>query len=334
MPENFWGHVDTLTFRTAVVFEPLINLLDLYRQFDKEHQTNERHLYQELHALLSIAAYLQVCIALSPTPFHLLSATPGARMDYPIETQADMSLYRESKEVNEQLDAQWDQVAEQVAKNQAVAQSELDRLDYLYPIPRPNSGNYEQEKAKARHERLRGARVKLAVFPMLKRYKPENRGVQPTTSRPQNQGDWDKVEGQRIVEIARCTVIYYQGLIYPRNVLEDGVPLETHLTMWRGWERHPERYSTAVRMLIVLGVLLLAYVVDFLIESFVFGRESANIHIARLVRACVDFVLLPRTILQVVLEENEGSLAVALCKLFCENISQGLCVCTPGTSAY
>ena len=334
VPQDFWGQVDSLTFRTAIIFEPLVNLLDLYRQFDDAHQTNERHFYQELHMLLSLAAYFQICMALSPNPFHVLSATPGARMDYPIEEQADMSLYRESKEVNEQLDAQWDEVAEQVAQNIPVSSAELNRLDNLYPIPRPGP-DFETEKAKARHERLRGARIKLAVFPMLKRYKPENRGFLPAAIKARSSADMDEsVEGQRIVEIARCRIIYYQGLIYPRNLLEDGIPLEAHLTTWRGWERHPVRYSTPAQVLIIGGIALTVALVALLAEWIVFGRESADIHASRLVRACVDFVLLPRIIFLAVLQKNEESLAVAVCRLFCEHITQGMCVCTPGTLAY
>ena len=331
VPRNFFGVVDNLAFRTALIFEPLINLLDLYREFNNVHQTNERHFYQELHTLLTIAGYFQVCMALSPTPFHILSATPGARMDWPIERQAEIVLYRESKEVNEQLDAQWEEIRERLAKGQNVSPADFDRLNNLYPFPTVGSPTYEKEKAMARHQRLRGARVKIAVFPMLKRYRPENRGVRPKSRRPRDPGDWDNVEGQRIVEILRCTVVYYQGLIYPRNILEDGVPLDTHLTMWRGWERNPVRYSITAWTAIYLGISLLALFVVYLAHVLVFGTLSANTLMHRILREIADVIMFPRRLMVLVLKQNEGSLAIATCRLFCESLLSGLCVCTPGT---
>ena len=278
-----------------------------------------------------MAAYFHVCIALSPTPFHILFASPGSCMDWPIERQADIELYRESKEVNEQLNAQWEQVEERLAKRQRVSQADFDRLNALHPFPVLDSPTYEKDKATSKHQRLRGALIKIAVFPMCKRYVPENRGIGPKTRRPVMPGDWDKIEGQRIVEILRCSVIYYQGLIYPRNILEDGVPLETHLTVWRGWERNPVRYSYTVRVAIFLTISLVALFVVFLLHALFFGTPSAKAFIFRFLREIGDFIMLPRRIMKSTLHYNEDSLCLAICRKVCEQWT-GACICTKGST--
>lgn len=326
VPACFWGDIDDVAWRTALIFEPLVNLLDVYRPQSADQQTEARDFYQELHTVLTIAAYFQICTAISPSIFHHLSATPGARMDYPIEQQAEVALYRESKEVNETLDAQWEEAQDNLANKQAVAQTDLDRLNALFPIPLPTSPNYEQEKRTARHHRLRGAKIKLAVFPMVRRYTPENRGVMvaPDTAAPDN---WEMVEGQRISDIFRCTVIYYQGLVYPRDVREDGVQLDTHLTSLTGRVRLPTQFSLVGYMILGFMMFMGGIFMMWLYKVVAYDATEANAFISSNIVPFRSYIEAPRNYVQQEFEANDKSLANIVCKTFCDVICRGLCVC-------
>ncbi|KAK7757058.1 hypothetical protein SLS62_001076 [Diatrype stigma] len=336
VPSNFWGDVDDLAWRSALVFEPLINLLDIYRPLSGEHQTSLSHLHQELHMIMSIAGFLQVCTALSPSVFHHLSATPGARMDYNIEHQAQVALYAESKDANETLEAQWEEAQDRLNAGTRLADDDVARFCQMYPIPlKPGvtvancetattDADYSKKTKEALRHRLRGARVQIAVFPMLKRYTPLNRGVRPqpinadpddndndndnattsttttTTTTNDNQSptkkkkggnvlDWADLEGQRVTDVSRCTVIYYQGLMYPRHPADDGVALDTHLSFLKGYERLPPRLSTAALVVASLAAILAIVFVLWVWRSAVWGRAEADAWAAANGRPIADF---------------------------------------------
>ncbi|RYP26936.1 hypothetical protein DL767_007858 [Monosporascus sp. MG133] len=335
VPSGFWGDVDDLAWRTALIFEPLINLLDIYREQTEEHQTNLSHFYQELHMIISIAAYMQVCMAISPSVFHVLSATPGARMDYPIEQQADVALYRESKSVNERLYSAWEDAANKTQQNLRVPPADFDKLNALYPIPPATAQDHEQERHMARHHLLRGAKIMLAVFPMIKRYRPENRGIKPNPDKPRTDDNWEEVEGQRIADIFRCTVVYYQGLMYPRNILEDGVQLDTHLTAVRGWQRHPVQFSPFAIGVLAILLACAALSVNWLLLAIVHGTGEANAFLRSNCGVVLKYVwVAPRNYALQTFEENDWSTATLICRTFCNAICRGMCVCSSAAAAY
>lgn len=244
---------------------PLINILCSFR--DSPFWTDPFLFYAGVREIVAHAGYYSVTMRRSAGIFHVLSATPGARMDWPIESQASYDLYRATKEEAERRDAAWAK-AEKARMKEAetaggggggLSAKELEDMKKAY--------NLES------YHRLRGAKVKYAVWPMIKRYKAENVGkpvIRPDDRRPHEYDsagnlvrrrnrssgsggpgdpsgaeeaapdDVEQGEGQRIVDIGRCIVIYYQGLIYPpkapaspppggRHVVVDGLPLLAHV---------------------------------------------------------------------------------------------------------
>ncbi|KAI0020766.1 hypothetical protein F4780DRAFT_791379 [Xylariomycetidae sp. FL0641] len=187
IPENFWAGVDELTAQTAVLFAPLVQALNLVRRpwTLPANPFTTRLYWQDLHSLVAFAAYFQVCTAVSPTVFHTLAATPGARMDYTDEQQVCYATYRESKAAHDAALAAWRAAAD--AELAAAATAARARLD-----PEVTSGALTRDQADQRlaaalkprrdahaaeeYRRLRGARVHFAVFPKLARYKAEFAG--------------------------------------------------------------------------------------------------------------------------------------------------------------
>ncbi|KAK8136806.1 hypothetical protein PG984_004746 [Apiospora sp. TS-2023a] len=235
---HFWLKVDHLTNSTMAILLPLTNLLCYFRP--PERWTDTFEMYSQLHSLVAQVGYFAVCMARDLTIFHVLSATPGARMDWGMEAQASYELYRESKDEAERRDHAWTDKRKALLKSarahaKAHAQSVASPADAEQHI-----AELERQFRVDRHHRLRGARVKYAVWPMVTRYRPENEGV----SLPGSNGsgsddgssssgssrslqrqydprvsdtDLEQAEGQRILDIGKCVVIYYQGLMYPRT---------------------------------------------------------------------------------------------------------------------
>ncbi|KAI0126867.1 hypothetical protein BJ170DRAFT_421669 [Xylariales sp. AK1849] len=243
----FWEAVDELTAQTVKIFLPLINILCYYRNAPK--WTDLWILYQNLRQIIAHAGYFAVSMRRTPDIFHVLSATPGARMDYPIESQASYELYRRSKEKAEQRQKRWEekQKLELIKNKRNKTDAEKKEIDLAY--------------RRECHHRLRGARVKYAVWPMIKRYKPENIGKPIRRGRALDEKVIEAGEGQRIVDIGRCVVIYYQGIIYPKEVAYgevqklDGIPLLAHVDMVDTITREMKMRSHRKWRLIV-GVLL------------------------------------------------------------------------------
>ncbi|KAI1638386.1 hypothetical protein F4809DRAFT_600598 [Biscogniauxia mediterranea] len=234
IPGDFWNAVDDLTGQTALIFRPLLDLMRALRGQDGWRR--QAVFWQELHVLIAFAGYLQVCTAISPSVFHFLSATPGSRMDYSMEKQADMPMYRDSKVWHEKRDNRYEKGLKALAKGQHVNVAELQQISGVNELP-----TTKQERNVDRYHRTRGAKIKFAVFPKVTRYRPENVGADyEDDEEPLTTEDMEKLEGQCIVDITRCIVVYYQGLIYPRPGQTDGIPLQTHLnevalkTPWLG----------------------------------------------------------------------------------------------------
>ncbi|KAL7620873.1 hypothetical protein AAE478_009871 [Parahypoxylon ruwenzoriense] len=236
IPQNFWVDADELTAKTMKVFLPLLNV---FKEIWPKAETYTQELFlQELHNIISYAGMIQVCMAISPSIFHFLSATPGARMDYAIEKQSDMQLYRESKEFYEELDEEWQKQIDIAMKE---GKTEIDHPLETIRVPIDAT-----ERRAMEYHRIRGARVKFAVFPKVTRYKPHNKGKGLQYDDPYgrilaNGPDWeeleDEAEGQSIVDISDCRVVYYQGLIYPPSEFEEGEPLDDHI------DRFPRRIN-------------------------------------------------------------------------------------------
>ncbi|KAJ2970072.1 hypothetical protein NUW58_g9809 [Xylaria curta] len=228
VPSDFWDAVDDLAGQTVLVFQPLFMLMCMASNRPAKHYG--AIFWQEVHSLLAFAGYFQVCMAISPSIFHILSATPGSRFQWEEEKHADESLYTASKKFHKSHEDRWRMIAELSSKGEAakvavLSEQENDITNYM-PFP-----SNESEYRIMDHARRRGGKVMYTVFPKLTRYTAENVGaivldIQPATSEEIME---EKSEGMRITMLQRGMVVYYQGLVHSPAELDDGVPLETHL---------------------------------------------------------------------------------------------------------
>ncbi|KAI1454862.1 hypothetical protein F4805DRAFT_301878 [Annulohypoxylon moriforme] len=226
LPRNFWTRVDDLAAKTMKIFLPLLNVLKEVIPRGSASDYKQETFLQELHAIIAHAGVIQICTAISPSVFHFLSATPGARMDYDIEKQSDMQVYRDSKAFYEEQDKHWseyvtDSMAGRAAQNRTGA-----------AIKMPQN---EEERRVMEYNRIRGARVKFAVFPKLTRYQPLNTDKDQATLGPYDgERGWEDYkasnEGQNIINLSDCWVVYKQGLIYPEEGYIESQTLEQHLS--------------------------------------------------------------------------------------------------------
>ncbi|KAI0137761.1 hypothetical protein F4776DRAFT_108409 [Hypoxylon sp. NC0597] len=250
LPHNFWPQVDELAARTVKIFLPLLNVLKEVRG-DTRADYSLAAFTQEVHAIISYAGMIQVCMAISPSIFHLLSATPGARMDYGAEQQADMRPYRASKKYWEAEYEHW----KEYVKAAMEGRSAVNHFGQPIQVPKDKTEFSEMD-----YHRTRGAKVRYAVFPKVTRYMPVNvgKGV------PDEMGEgmrthWEKprndIEGQEVIEISRCIVIYYQGLMYPEKGMIEAVTLKQHMDTLPSPD--PNGLFGLVRMVVVASFSLL-----------------------------------------------------------------------------
>lgn len=222
--------MDDLAGQTVLVFQPLFMLMALGSRRTVGH--DGPLFWQEVHTILAMAGYFQVCMAVSPSIFHVLSASPGARFQWGEEAHADEGIYEDSKAFHRSHNARWDVLAKLSSAN---AKSRVNRLLKTVEDPSSVAGYMplplsNEEYRFMDHQHRRGGKVMYAVFPKLTRYSAENvgqifRGDGPATSQALREAG----EGTRIKIISRCMVVYYQGLMHSPADQTDGVPLDAHL---------------------------------------------------------------------------------------------------------
>ncbi|KAI0810156.1 hypothetical protein GGR55DRAFT_678753 [Xylaria sp. FL0064] len=231
VPGRFWDAVDDLAGQTVLIFQPLLMLVALGS--GRTINMDETAFWQEIHSIIALAGYFQVCMAVSPSIFHILSASPGSRFDWEEEAHADSTIYQYSKEFHRSHEARWRVIADFSSKNDDEAtisfmdaiENEGDDTSPYEPFPK-NVDEYRITD----HKRRRGGKVMYAVFPKLTRYTAENVGDRiPEMMRMSPYGIQDVGEGMRISILSRCMVVYYQGLVHSSSDREDGIPLEDHL---------------------------------------------------------------------------------------------------------
>ncbi|KAI0456384.1 hypothetical protein F5B21DRAFT_159910 [Xylaria acuta] len=242
VPENFWDAVDDLAGQTVLIFQPLFMLMCMATR--RTANSGAAAFWQEIHTILAMAGYFQICTAVSPSIFHVLSATPGVRFQWEEEEHADQELYDASKAFHKSHEDRWRVLAELSSKSDSATVTKLtepDDVDSTLYMPFPTS---ETEYRVMDHQRRRGGKVMYAVFPKLTRYSAENVGnvildVKPATSQDQLMDS----EGMRISLLSRGMVVYYQGLVHDKTDSADGAPLDDHLNeiaMDRlGWNLFP-----------------------------------------------------------------------------------------------
>ncbi|KAI0966470.1 hypothetical protein F4678DRAFT_296201 [Xylaria arbuscula] len=230
IPEHFWDAVDDLAGRTVLIFQPLLTLVALGTGRASSH--DEAVFWQEVHSIIALAGYFQICMAVSPSIFHVLSASPGARFQWEEEAHADTEIYRRSKGFHKSHEDRWRVLAELSSNNDSAAVTKLvesmgNSEDSSLYTPLPTN---EEEYRLEDHQRRRGGKVMYAVFPKLTRYAAENVGemiYDPKEAVPEKL--LKTGEGMRISIIYRCMVVYYQGPVHSPASHYDGITLEEHL---------------------------------------------------------------------------------------------------------
>ncbi|KAI0409404.1 hypothetical protein F4802DRAFT_546474 [Xylaria palmicola] len=251
IPGQFWNGVDDLTGQTVLIFQPLLVLMCVAKGRVEERECAV--FWQEVHTLLAIAAYFQVCTAVSPSIFHVLSATPGSRFQWEEERPADLDIYNNSKNFHHSHEERWRALADITSRGDDLGADDDDEegdemaaaIASYMPLP-TDEGEYRLME----HQRNRGGRVMYTVFPKLTRYSAENvgelvrddprhyrrrrrdrLGSSPPGSSDEDEDDPAEVgEGMRINILSRGLVIYYHGLLHAQpGSGADGVPLDAHL---------------------------------------------------------------------------------------------------------
>ncbi|KAI1740458.1 hypothetical protein F4680DRAFT_465833 [Xylaria scruposa] len=228
VPENFWDQVDDLAGQTVLIFQPLFMLMCMATR--RTSNSAGAAFWQEVHTILAMAGYFQVCTAISPSIFHILSATPGVRFQWEEEEHADQGLYDASKSFHKSHEDRWRVLAELSSKSNSASVTKLteaDDVDSTLYMPFPTN---ETEYRVMDHQRRRGGKVMYSVFPKLTRYSAENIGNLILDVRPaKSQDDLVDSEGMRISMLSRGMVVYYQGLVHDKSDSADGIPLDQHL---------------------------------------------------------------------------------------------------------
>jgi len=201
--ERFHPEVARLTAQVMLLFKPLVDYMHAIPPPPGVVVPSIKHHYQALHNIIAQAAYLSICIRLSPTIFHTSHLSPGA--NYEDEEQHSMSppIWAASKNavlrVWKKKKAPYEE-----ARRIAVEAVELNKpLVTDHPV-RIRAEAALQAANRALHD-LKGptqthrAMVKIAVWPNVRRYSPGS---------GEEGGEED---GFRILSLTYAGALYYYG---------------------------------------------------------------------------------------------------------------------------
>lgn len=207
--EHFHTEVAQLTAKVALLLQPLTHFLYSRPPFDGGSNRTIDDQYQALHNIIALAAYLSICIRLSPTIFYFSSVRPNAEYDPDDQHCVEPEVYIKSKDtvVQEYLD---DAIDHQ--KKTEELQKEINSLNARGKGPNSRAGKKAKAKLDAHTwsrkplERTHAALTKIAVWPSIKRFKP---GTQ--------EDDYAAVplehrKGFRIFDISKSAVVSYYGV--------------------------------------------------------------------------------------------------------------------------
>jgi hypothetical protein len=209
--ENFYPSVATLTAQISLLLKPLTDYLYSVPPRLGAPLPKITDQYQALHNLVSTAAYLSLCIRLSPTIFSLNDISPGTPWDDTDHHSLEDGLYSESKEAV---------LANFTAKRTAWEERRLELNTELKALE--TTGKIETRAGHTAHALLA---AHLATEPKLSGwdYRPMAKiGVWPVITRYKPGGDEDdekggcskylrEKDGFRIWQIGKGAVVVYYG---------------------------------------------------------------------------------------------------------------------------
>lgn len=221
--KNFHADVAELTAKVAILLKPLTFFL--YSRPPKDGSTNRtvEEQYQALHNIIAIAAYLSICIRLSPTIFYFSNVSPNTPYNEDDQHSVNAECYTKSKEaVTKAYTAA--AAAYQQKKNEL--EQEIARLKAAGKSDKSRVVKKAQAKLK-RHlvtqpdppEETHGALTKIGIWPNITRFKPGTQEDDDAAT------PLEKRRGLRIFEISRSAVMCYFGVESTKKRAEERVRL-------------------------------------------------------------------------------------------------------------
>jgi hypothetical protein len=209
--ENFYPSVATLTAQISLLLKPLTDYLYSMPPRKGKPLPKIADQYQALHNLVSTAAYLSLCIRLSPTIFSLNDISPGAHWDdtdqYSLEDGL-LALSRDTAIINFKAEeAAWNkrrdeldkevQALETAGKRETRAGDEASNRQAAHLATQPQMTGWDYRPM-----------AKIGVWPVITRYKPGG-------DDDDEKGGCSKYlmekDGFRIWQIGKGAVVLYYG---------------------------------------------------------------------------------------------------------------------------
>lgn len=272
---NFHKDCTNLTAQVLLLLMPLFNYLTLLPARPETVVPKATALYQSLHNILSSAAYLSICIRISPTIMHTVSLIPGTAYKPEEHTSIFQNSWTLSKTI---VQNNWQRDGEELEAERARAEG------YVLGYKNAGVGRIESNAGLRALRRLQDvqkkladhkppgythqASVKIAIWPITKRYWAGN-------SKPG--GDMD---GQSVFDVTTAGAIFYYK--------EKDRPVEPLLEfVAQKKKKLGRRYRRAKDLLAVLGLLSLGALAVLL---YVFGGAALVAWLTSFVVAITEFL--------------------------------------------
>lgn len=212
--EAFYPAVATLTAQIHLMLEPLTTYLYAKPAPVGKKLPLVQDLYQSLHNLVSQAAYLSLCVRMSPTILQFYDTTPGSNWEdkdmYCLET-ADYTKSKDAEiAAHTQRHIDWFRLyhplsetlkdLDQLVVDNIVSKTDKVHNDAFTAVARSLA---QQPIAPGRTHR---ALTKISVWPVITRYKPGGDADDKEPNKPLLEKD-----GFRIFYIAKAAVLCYYG---------------------------------------------------------------------------------------------------------------------------
>lgn len=206
--EDFYPSVANLTAQIALLLHPLTSYL--YSMPPPTSSSRElplvQDLYQSLHNLVSTAAYLSICIRLSPTIFHFNDLSPRTPYDseethslepdvWSASKQAVTDAYSSARKAHISARDNAKREIEELKKkgrSWKLGRAERKLARILEKEPKPPGQSYR-------------ARAKIAAWMVISRYKA---GSEEDDDEDGELGDKD---GFRVVRVCKSAAVVYYG---------------------------------------------------------------------------------------------------------------------------
>lgn len=184
----------------------------LYSRPTKDGGPNQKveDQYQALHNIIAIAAYLSICIRLSPTIFYFSTVTPSTPYSEADHHSVDSDGWTRSRDAvlkafgakNEAYDKKKEALEGELAKLKAAGKSETSRV-FKYAQAKLDAHVAAQPKPPSH---THAALTKVGAWPNISRFKPGTREDDDARV------PLEKRKGFRIFEVCKSAVVCYYGL--------------------------------------------------------------------------------------------------------------------------